>query len=160
MTDPERPPVSACDLPGERPPSGGEPSGSRVVRFREPFVWEGVSPRAYKDPAAHWRGVARHVLVGEAGETAPFHVRYFEIAPGGYSTHEVHAHEQVVIPIRGRGLAILGEQRISVSFGDVVYVAANDPHQFVNPAAEPFGFLCVVPAERDRPRTVSAEGGG
>jgi hypothetical protein len=35
----------------------------------------------------------------------------------------------------------------------VVYIAPNDPHQFRNPeeAGEPFGFLCIVNAERDRP---------
>jgi quercetin dioxygenase-like cupin family protein len=44
--------------------------------------------------------------------------------------------------------------------GDVVYVAPNDPHQFRNAedATEPFGFLCIVNAERDTPLAV--DGGG
>jgi ribulose-bisphosphate carboxylase large chain len=42
-------------------------------------------------------------LSGKRGESQRFHVRYFEIAPGGYSTLEKHEHEHVVIPIRGRG---------------------------------------------------------
>jgi hypothetical protein len=38
-----------------------------------------------------------------------------------------------------------------------VYIAAGDPHQFRNAedAAEPFGFLCMVNAERDAPRPVA-----
>ena len=45
-------------------------------------------------------------------------------------------------------------------FGDVIYVAPNDPHQFRNPddATEPFGFLCIVNAERDRPQSVDCLG--
>lgn len=156
MSDADRPPVSACELPDDRGPARS-PSGSKVVRFREGFEWEGVEPRAYKDPAAHWRGVARHALIGEAGETAPFHVRYFEIAPGGHSTHETHAHEHVMVPVRGRGLAILGGRRVEVGFGDVIYVAPDDPHQFKNPTEEPFGFLCIVPARRDRPQPVGGD---
>lgn len=155
MSDPDRPPVSACDLPDESGPAPGAPAASEVIRFREGFAWERVVPRAYKDPAAAWRGVARHALVGERGETAPFHVRYFEIAPGGYSTRETHAHEHVVIPLRGRGVALLGGRRVEVGFGDVVYIAPNDPHQFRNPTDEPFGFLCIVPARRDPPRPVT-----
>jgi quercetin dioxygenase-like cupin family protein len=46
----------------------------------------------------------------------------------------------------------LGEAVQEVGFGDVVYVAPHEPHQFRNPsAAEPFGFLCAVDAERDPP---------
>ena len=47
-----------------------------------------------------------------------------------------------------------------VGFGDVIYVAPNDPHQFRNPddTTEPFGFLCFVNAERDRPLSVDGLG--
>jgi len=35
----------------------------------------------------------------------------------------------------------------------VVYIAPGDPHQFRNDEGdEPFGFLCIVNAERDRPQ--------
>lgn len=153
--DPMEPPLSACELPA--PTDASAPpgtSGSKVLRFRDGFQWEGVVPRAYKDPAAHWRGIARHVLVGEGGESAPFHVRYFEIEPRGHSTREVHEHEHVVIPIRGRGVARLGDRDVPIGFGDVVYIAPNDVHQFLNRSGEPFGFLCIVPASRDRPRPI------
>jgi quercetin dioxygenase-like cupin family protein len=87
-------------------------------------------------------------------------VRYFEIAPGGHSTLEQHEHEHVVIPIRGRGEAQFGCYIYQVSFGDIVYVAPNDPHQFRNPDTnrEPFGFLCIVNAQRDAPRPVHGVG--
>ncbi|HYT90957.1 MAG TPA: cupin domain-containing protein [Gemmataceae bacterium] len=126
--------------------------GSRVLRFRPDFRWDGVAVADYKDPAEHWRGIARMCLVGESGESTRFQLRYFEIAPGGFSSFESHAHEHAVFVLRGRGEVQLGEVLERVGFGDVVYVAPHAPHQFRNPSTdEPFGFLCVVDAERDRP---------
>ena len=128
------------------PPGGRR---SRIVRFRD-FSWEGIEERRYRREGCGWRGVTRHVLVGE-GEDAPFHVRYFEAAPGGHTTHERHHHVHVVVPIRGRGEVRLNEQCEEIGFGDVVYVAPDDPHQFRCVGGEPFGFLCIVSGERDRP---------
>jgi ribulose-bisphosphate carboxylase large chain len=109
----------------------------------------------YKQAAEHWQGVARMVLVGGHGEKTRFQVRYFEIAPGGFSSLERHVHEHAVVVLRGRGQVRLGDAVHELNFGDTVYVAPNAPHQFRNPsAAEPFGFLCVVDAERDRPAPV------
>jgi quercetin dioxygenase-like cupin family protein len=89
-----------------------------------------------------------------------FHVRYFEIAPGGFSTLEKHEHEHVVIPMRGKGEAQAGCYIWTVGVGDVVYVSPSDPHQFRCPAdaTEPFGFLCMVNSERDKPTSVDGLG--
>jgi quercetin dioxygenase-like cupin family protein len=87
-------------------------------------------------------------------------VRYFEVEPGGFTTWEKHEHEHVVIVQRGRGHAVVGTQAHAVGPGDIVYVSPSDPHQFRCPAkaAEPFGFLCLVNAERDRPVPVDGYG--
>jgi quercetin dioxygenase-like cupin family protein len=91
-------------------------------------------------------------LVGEGGESTRFHVRYFEIAPGGFTSLERHQHEHVVVVLRGRGHVQLGGQVHVVGYGDTVYVAPQESHQFRNASAdEPFGFLCIVDAERDGP---------
>ena len=126
---------------------------SKVIRHLGSFDWRQVPIEAYKESGDGWRGITRRELVGKRGESPSFHVRYFEIAPGGHSTLEKHRHEHVVIPLRGRGQARFGCYLYEVGFGDVVYVAPDDPHQFVNPeeADEPFGFLCIVNAERDAP---------
>jgi quercetin dioxygenase-like cupin family protein len=56
------------------------------------------------------------------------------------------------VVLRGVGEVRLGEAVHTVGFGDTVYVSPNEPHQFRNASAtEPFGFLCVVDAERDAP---------
>jgi quercetin dioxygenase-like cupin family protein len=122
-----------------------------------PYSWEGVPIAPYKDVAAHHCGVIRMVLAGETGEKTGFHVRYFEIAPGGFSSREQHQHEHVVVVLRGQGQVQLGDQAQSVGFGDTVYVAPGEVHQFRNTSAEePFGFLCMVDAHRDRPQVLPA----
>jgi ribulose-bisphosphate carboxylase large chain len=148
-------PISGAPEP---PPLTG--NHSKVIRHAGDFTWEGVPVEPYKATTALWKGITRRELAGKRGESQGFHVRYFEIAPGGHSTLEQHAHEHVVIPIRGRGEAQFGCYVYRVTFGDVVYVAPNDPHQFRCPddASEPFGFLCMVNADRDAPRAADGPG--
>ena len=42
---------------------------------------------------------------------------------------------------------------------DTVYVAPWTPHQFLAGDDGPFGFFCIVDAERDRPQAVSQQEG-
>jgi ribulose-bisphosphate carboxylase large chain len=112
--------------------------------------------QGYKQPAEHHCGVVRSVLVGESGEKTCFHVRYFEIAPGGFTTRERHHHEHAVVVLRGRGRVCLDETWHEVAFGDSVYVAPDEVHQLRNDGDEPFGFLCIVDSERDRPVPVDS----
>lgn len=151
-------PESQRGAPPDPPPLEG--NHSKVIRREEGFSWRGVSVEPYKSTTDLWRGITRRELSGKRGESAAFHVRYFEIEPGGFSTLEQHHHEHVVIPIRGRGIVQFGCFIHEVGMGDVVYVAPDDPHQFrtSEEATEPFGFLCIVNADRDRPRPVDGTG--
>lgn len=143
---------SSCEIgAGGRP---GVRTGSRVLRMND-FRWAGVPATEYKQAADHHCGVTRVSLAGEQGETTAFHTRYFEIAPGGFSSFERHQHEHVVVVLRGRGTVRLGDRTHDVGFGDTVCVAPQEPHQFRNAGPEPFGFLCIVDAVRDRPVAVT-----
>ncbi|MDX1630719.1 MAG: cupin domain-containing protein [Thermoanaerobaculia bacterium] len=134
---------------------------SKIFRLSDQegeFDWSRVPIADYKPEDDSWWGVTRRVFVGETGESPRFHVRYFEIQPGGYTTLEQHSHEHVVFVLRGEGQVQLGRETRKLSFGDLVYVAPEDPHQFRNDdGVEPFGFLCIVNADRDRPRKAGAE---
>lgn len=126
---------------------------SKFFRHLGNFDWSHIVPADYKPTDDTWKGVSRRVFVGETGESTQFHLRYFEIERGGYTTLEQHQHEHVVVGMRGRGLAIVGCKELSMGFGDVLYVSPDSPHQFRNDEGdEPFGFLCIVNAVRDRPR--------
>jgi ribulose-bisphosphate carboxylase large chain len=133
--------------------------GSRVLRLGPDFRWQGVPVAGYKQAAGHWDGVCRTVLVGNVGERTSFHLRYFEVAPGGFTSLEEHGHEHAVVVLRGRGEVRLGNDTHELAFGDTVYVAPHEVHQFRNRSGEPFGFLCVVDAERDRPVVKQGERG-
>jgi quercetin dioxygenase-like cupin family protein len=149
--------MSVCELPADRQ-APTAPARSRVMRFQpgarpdQPHFWQGVPVDEYKAPAADHCGVSRAILAGETGERTAFHVRYFEVAPGGFTTLEHHAHEHVVVVLRGRGEVRLGDTVHPLAYGDAVYVAPDEVHQLRNTdVEEPFGFLCMVDAPRYRP---------
>jgi ribulose-bisphosphate carboxylase large chain len=106
----------------------------------------------YKEATEHHCGVSRAVLVGGSGEKTRFQVRYFEVAPGGFSTLERHRHEHAVVVLRGEGEVRLADGWHAIGFGDTVYVAPDEVHQLRNVGGEAFGFLCIVDSERDRPQ--------
>ncbi|MEJ2192819.1 MAG: cupin domain-containing protein [Nitrospirota bacterium] len=144
---------SSCDRQAAR---GGEPSlrhrRMRLHRHRPDFTWTGVKTERYKDADGTWSSVLRRTLIGGKAERTAFHVRYFEVAPGGHTTLEQHRHEHVVLCMRGRGECVVGRRKHGLSPLDVLYVPPFAAHQLRNPHGEPFGFLCIVDAERDRPR--------
>lgn len=131
----------------------GAPTQSKILRYHEDYTWDERVRRIYKDEGGNWTGVTRTSLIGGSdGLAIPFHLRYFEVEAGGFSSLEKHEHQHVVVIVRGRGHVTLGDRQAAIGYGDVVYIAPWEVHQFGNPAGpEPLGFLCMVPAERDRP---------
>ncbi len=130
-----------------------------VLRFRD-FRWRGVGVESYKRSSpCTWSGINRQVLVaGSRGAAIGFDVRYFEIEPGGYSTLETHTHAHVIVGVRGRGRVRIGSRWHSVRHLDTCYIAPRAAHQLRNSEREPFGFFCLVDAERDAAVPLLAEG--
>jgi len=117
----------------------------------EDFRWEGVEMRPYKeDERALYKTITRQVLFSDpnmAGE-----LRYFEVAPGGFSTLERHEHMHGVLILRGRGRCLVGDEVKALETRDLVTVPPMTWHQFRATAGEPLGFLCMVDAQRDKPQ--------
>jgi len=117
----------------------------------EPFRWEGITELAYnQDPGSPFSQVTRRVLF-DAPHGLGVQVRYFEVAPGGWSTLEHHGHAHEVIPIRGRGGVLVQDTVHHVAPHDLIYIPSWAWHQLRAEGEEPFGFLCLVTVERDRP---------
>jgi quercetin dioxygenase-like cupin family protein len=121
------------------------------------FCWAGVEEQAYKPRGGEprgmgWRGVTRHTLVRAPEAGAAFELRYFEIAPGGFSSLEKHRHVHVVVAVRGRGRALVGDAVVELEPMDLVQTPPLAPHRWVCAGDEPFGFLCTVDGDRDRPQ--------
>ena len=120
------------------------------------FRWEGVDVREYKqDGSAPFRDVTRQVLFEPEG--LPAQLRYFEVAPGGWTTLERHQHVHAVMVIRGKGRALVGDEAHELNLHDLVTVPPMTWHQFHAGPDEPLGFLCLVATERDRPQLPSGD---
>jgi quercetin dioxygenase-like cupin family protein len=79
-------------------------------------------------------------------------LRYFEVAPGGYTTLERHEHAHAVVIERGRGSCLIGDRVYDVAEHDLVHIPSLTWHQFRAAGEAPLGFLCLVNADRDRPQ--------
>lgn len=124
----------------------------RHLKFEPGFHWSGRESTAYKDAEdLAFKGVRRVELVGKFGEQTRCDLRYFEVEPGGFTSLEKHLHTHIVIGARGTGLLTMGNERVVLSPMDVVYLHPLEVHQLHNESREPFGFLCIVDHERDRP---------
>ena len=127
---------------------------SRVVKSGG-AGWSAIAPRAYKDDAATYCEVTRRVLLGRMeGDDLAFEIRYFEVAPGGWTSLERHQHPHAVVVLVGKGEVRVNSERHPIAPFDAVYVAPGDVHQFVAASDEKLGLLCVVDHERDRPELV------
>jgi quercetin dioxygenase-like cupin family protein len=115
------------------------------------FRWEDVDHRPYKEAdAAPFKAISRQTLFSDPrllGE-----LRYFEIAPGGYSTLERHEHMHAVMILRGQGSCLVGTAVHTLGPYDLVTIAPFVWHQFRATAGVSLGFLCLVDSVRDRPQ--------
>jgi ribulose-bisphosphate carboxylase large chain len=144
-----------CDFASKTAPRNDRQNRSRLYKHKGAFKWKGIKPERYKPSGKDWSDIVRQTLIGSRGETARFHLRYFEIAPGGSSSFELHKHEHVVVGIRGKGVCVVGSRKLRLEFLDTLYIEPGMPHQLRNPYDEPFGFFCIVNARRDKPKILS-----
>ena len=73
-------------------------------------------------------------------------VHHMLIPPGGQHVAELHMHpdaEELVVVMRGRGTATVGDQTFVVEAEDVVYIAPGTEHRFANDSHEMLGVLFV-----------------
>jgi ribulose-bisphosphate carboxylase large chain len=147
--------ISFCDLSAQGKRGRNKVANkTRFYKHKGNFVWQGIRTERYKDKSNHWANVIRRVLIGNQNESAKFHLRYFEILPGGFTSFEKHKHEHVVVGIKGKGKILCGKKKYEMNFLDTLYIAPDAPHQLSNPFHEPFGFFCIVNAKRDKPRII------
>ena len=123
---------------------------------RDDFRWQGVEERPYKEDArALYKTITRQVLFSDPAMASE--LRYFEVAPGGFSTLERHEHMHGVLILRGRGHCLVGDEVKELKMRDLVTVPPMTWHQFRATGDEPLGFLCMVNTERDKPQLPAPE---
>jgi len=93
--------------------------------------------------------VQMRMLIGPQEDARVFHMRQFEVQPGGHTPHHAHDYEHEVLVLQGRGI-VKGEQGDRpCQEGDVVWIPPNEKHQFLNTGDEPMQFICLIPAPQD-----------
>ena len=128
-----------------------EPDAPTLREAEKDFRWAEVTLRQYKDEdAAPFKTVSRQVLFSDAKLAGE--LRYFEVAPDGYSTLERHDHMHAVMILRGAGKVLVGDTVQDVKTHDLITIPSWAWHQFRPAPGEKLGFLCLVNAERDRPQ--------
>ncbi len=121
-----------------------------IHRKAQDYRWEGVAVQPYKEDArALFKSVTRQVLFSDPAQESE--LRYFEIAPGGFSSLERHRHTHNVLVLRGIGHCLIGHEVQPVTAHDLVAIPPLTWHQFRATGDEPLGFLCMVNTRRDKP---------
>lgn len=93
--------------------------------------------------------VKMRMLIGPADGAGVFHMRHFEVAPGGHTPHHAHDYEHEVLILHGQGVVKSDQGDRRCLPGDVVWIPANEKHQFQNAGDATFEFICLIPAPRD-----------
>ena len=94
------------------------------------------------------KGARMALMVGRADGAPNFALRSFRIEPAGHSPRHRHDYEHEVYIVDGTGEVLLDGAYRPLRRGDVVYVPANEEHQF-RAGERGLRFLCLVPVERD-----------
>ncbi|HVX83351.1 MAG TPA: cupin domain-containing protein [Phycisphaerae bacterium] len=100
------------------------------------------------------KNVRMQLLCGPADGCPTFAMRKFIVAPGGCTPKHHHDYEHEVLILSGQGTVFGNDHEQPLHPGDVLFVPANEPHQFKNtagPDGAALEFLCLVPAFVHRP---------
>lgn len=112
------------------------------------FHWDGARTRTYRnDPTNH---VTETWMIGKKEGAENFAFRYYLLDSGAQSKKEQHNHDHGILVFQGSGEVLLGDEVHTISRGDIIYIQPNTLHQLRNTGAEPLGFLCVIPARREK----------
>jgi quercetin dioxygenase-like cupin family protein len=91
------------------------------------------------------KGVKVRWLITKETGAPNFAMRLFEVQPAGYTPLHSHAWEHEVFILDGEGALFDGEKATPLKLDDVVFVPANEPHQFKNTGKKLFRFICLIP---------------
>ena len=93
------------------------------------------------------KNVAGRVLVGREDSAPNFCMRLFEMGPDGFTPKHSHDWEHEIFVHAGNGEVWMDGKWHALSPGSAVFVPPNVEHQFRNPSAHLFTFICLVPSK-------------
>ena len=116
--------------------------------WNQDFKWEGTRSRQYQNDQVNQ--VTETWMIGKKEGAENFAFRYYQIEEGGHSNKENHPYDHGILVLQGSGKVLLGEETHPVSRGDIIHIPPDALHQISNSGQGPLGFLCVIPARRQK----------
>ena len=95
------------------------------------------------------KGASMAIMVGRGDGAPNFALRQFRVEPGGHTPLHHHDYEHEVFVVEGGGTIFLDGAERPIRAGDVIYVPADEQHQFKADPAKGLRFLCLVPVTRN-----------
>ncbi len=96
--------------------------------------------------------VSMAMMIGREDGAPNFAMRQFHIEPGGHSPRHSHDYEHEVLILGGAGTFYFDGADHPIKGGDVIYVPADQEHQFIASTSQEddgLRFICLVPVERN-----------
>jgi quercetin dioxygenase-like cupin family protein len=106
------------------------------------FNYKDVESRKAEEGAENL--TIRWLITKEIG-AENFAMRLFEMKGGGSSPRHSHPWEHEVFILEGKGSVYGGGQGRKFKKGDVVFIPANEEHQFKNSGKKTVKFICLIP---------------
>ena len=108
-----------------------------------------VSNYQDSEPVEEVDGVFKREVIS-AGDGAPnFCMRIFEVKSGSATPSHSHPFEHEIFILAGQGVIVSSQGATSVSKENVVFIAPEEAHCFVNTGSEPLRFICVIPLQQE-----------
>lgn len=86
-------------------------------------------------------------LIDQHDGAPNFAMRVIEVEPGAQTPFHGHGWEHEVFILSGQGTVESAAGPSQLQEGDVVYVAPDEEHCFVNQGEEVFRFICLIPIQ-------------
>lgn len=112
--------------------------------WKKNFSWTGARSRKYNNE------VTETWMIGKKEGAENFAFRYYEIKSGGVSNKEQHPYDHGVLILQGKGEVLMGDETHPIARGDILHIPPDILHQLSNTGSESLGFLCVIPARREK----------
>ncbi len=98
-------------------------------------------------------GVALRTVISAQDGAPHFAMRVFEVEPGGSTPYHSHPHEHEVFILEGQAKVKAADGERALQPNDVVFVAGQEEHCFVNTGPQVLRFICCIP----HPEVLAAE---
>jgi quercetin dioxygenase-like cupin family protein len=90
-------------------------------------------------------GLSIRFLITQADGAPNFAMMMLEVEPGGNTPNHNHGWEEEIFVKSGEGSVISDGKTTPVRSGEVIFIPADEPHQFVNNGNEQLHLICVIP---------------